>query len=259
MFSRRSFWVRSLRWLSLWTWALPASGLAAAVEVNPVRLDLEGGSRGVAVMLKNLSNESVRFQASMHTWTQDEGGNMSLAPTQEVFFFPAMLTLEPGETRPIRVGISSAPQATERTFRLVVEELPPIGPLPPSAGLKVLTRISVPVFVAPQSKSVDGRVEDVELTQSKFQFRVKNPGTVTFYVRNSRMRGLDEKGERVFVKEEPGWYVLPGGSLTFALKTPVEQCQKIRSLEVEVETDRGVFRQAAPVNASVPCATPETP
>ncbi|GEN12969.1 fimbrial chaperone protein [Myxococcus fulvus] len=259
MHPRLSSWARHIRWWASWLLALPVPGLAASVEVNPVRLELVGGARGVVVTVKNLGDETTRFQASMHTWAQDETGRMSLEPTQEVFFFPSMLTLEPGESRPIRVGISSAPRDTERTFRLIVEELPPFGPVPPSMGLKILTRVSVPVFVAPQHKDLQARVEEVDLRQSRFHFRVKNPGTVSFFIRQARVRGLDEKGQRLVEKEEAGWYVLSGGSRVFALETPVEQCQRIRSLEVEVETDQGVFRQSSPVKASVPCVPPTVP
>lgn len=256
---RLSSWVRCLGLMAGLAWVLPGTSLAASLEVNPVRLELENGARGVVVTVKNQGTETTRFQASVHTWVQDEDGRMTLEPTQELFFFPSMLTLGPGESRPIRVGISSAPRDTERPFRLVIEEMPPLGPVPPAMGLKILTRVSIPVFVAPTLKAVQGRVEDVDLRQSRFRFRVRNPGTVNFFIRQTRVRGLDERGQSLVEKDQVGWYVLPGGSQVFALDTSAEHCQRIRSLEVEVETDRGVFRQSAPVSASQPCAPAPSP
>lgn len=250
---------RCLGLLLTLAWNLPMSARAASVEVNPVRLELETGVRGVVVTVKNQGTETTRFQASVHTWSQDEDGRMTLEPTQELFFFPSMLTLEPGESRPIRVGISSAPRDAERAFRLIVEELPPLAPVPPSMGLKILTRVSIPVFVAPKTKDRQGNIADVDLRQSRFRFRVKNPGTVNFFVRQTRVRGLDGQGQRLVEKEQPGWYVLAGGSQVFALDTTAEQCRRIRSLEVEVETDHGVFRHATPVTSAEPCTPPPTP
>ncbi|NTX51089.1 molecular chaperone [Myxococcus sp. CA039A] len=254
-----SAWSRCLGLMAVLSGVLPGAGHAASLEVNPVRLELETGARGVVVTVRNQGTETTRFQASVHTWVQDEEGRMTLEPTRELFFFPSMLTLEPGESRPIRVGISSAPRDTERSFRLIVEELPPLAPVQPSMGLKILTRVSLPVFVAPRNKDVQGRVEDVDLRQSRFHFRVRNPGTVNFFIRQTRVRGLDAQGQRLVEKDQVGWYVLPGGSQVFALDTSAEHCQRIRSLEVEVETDRGVFRHSAPVTAAAPCGPTPSP
>ncbi|MCP3168260.1 fimbria/pilus periplasmic chaperone [Myxococcus sp. QH3KD-4-1] len=203
--------------------------------------------------MKNQSLETTRFQASVHTWAQDEDGRMKLEPTKEVFFFPSMLTLEPGESRPIRVGISSAPRDKERAYRLVVEELPPLAPRPSVMGLKILTRVSIPVFAAPKQKESRVRLEDVDLRQSQFRFRVKNPGTVNFFIRNTRVRGLDARGKKLVEQQKPGWYVLAGDSQVFALDASAEKCRQIRSLELEVETDQGVFRHAGPITAAEPC------
>ena len=52
---------------------------------------------------------------------------IELAPTQDVVFFPALLTLKPGEERRIRVGSTAAPGSIEKTYRIFVEELPASG------------------------------------------------------------------------------------------------------------------------------------
>ncbi|MBJ6761482.1 fimbria/pilus periplasmic chaperone [Myxococcaceae bacterium JPH2] len=236
---------------------LPRGVSASSVEVNPVRLELASGARGTVVMVKNQGTEPTRFQASVHTWAQDERGHMTLEPTQELFFFPSMLTLEPGESRPIRVGLSSAPAEAERAFRLIVEELPPLEPAVPTAGLKVLTRVSLPVFVAPKRRVFEGRIEDAEVRASRLRLRVRNAGTVNFFVRQARGHGLDAEGKAVAELGQPGWYVLAGGSQVFELEVPPEHCRKVRSVELEVETDQGVLRQtvAIPNSGAAPCAS----
>jgi len=233
--------------------AIPARGDAAAFEVNPVRLELDGAARAVVMTVRNQSMETQRFQVSAHAWSQDGDGRASLQPTQELFFFPAMLTLGPGESRPIRVGVSSAPRDLERSFRLIVEELPPLQPAAPVMGLKVLTRVSIPVFVAPLRKEAESRVEGIALRDSTFHFRVHNPGTVNFFVKQARVRGLDAKGRRLMEEVQAGWYVLPGGAQSFAMAAPPDACGKIHAVEVQLETDRGVVVQSARVSPAGAC------
>ncbi|NBD07935.1 molecular chaperone [Corallococcus sp. Z5C101001] len=252
-------WADGLKSMAVLVWAFAGISSAASLEVNPVRVELGTGARGVVVTVKNQSTEPTRFQASAHTWVQDEEGRMTLAPTQEVFFFPAMLSLEPGESRLIRVGVSSAPQDKERSFRLVVEELPPLEPAVSAMGLRILTRVSIPVFVAPKRKEILGRVEKIELRESKFRFQVANAGTVNFFIRQTRVRGLDAQGKRLVEREQPGWYVLAGDKQVFTLDVPADMCGQVRSVEVEAETDRGVIHQSAPVTASVPCEAAPQP
>ncbi|MCE9667180.1 fimbria/pilus periplasmic chaperone [Myxococcus stipitatus] len=245
--------------LAALVWVLPGRGSAAAFEVNPVRLELDGESRAVAMTIRNQSMETQRFQISAHTWSQDGDGRATLQPTQELFFFPSMMTLGPGESRPVRVGISSAPLEVERSFRLIVEELPPLQPTAPTMGLKVLTRVSIPVFVAPVRKEAQSRIEGIDLKASTFHFRVHNPGTVNFFVKQARVRGLDGQGRRLMEQTQAGWYVLPGGAQAFAVAAPPDVCGKIRAVEVQLETDRGLVVQSAPVSLPGACADVATP
>ena len=254
MHNRLLSWTGGLMFAAALEWTAMGRASAAELDVSPVRLELDSGARGVVMNVRNKGNATTRFQASVYSWVQDEEGRMSLAPTQDLFFFPSMLTLEPGESRPIRVGSSSAPQDTERSFRIVVEELPPLQPSTQATGLNVLTRVSIPVFLAPKKKTLHGQIDEAVLRESKFHVRVKNPGTVNFFIRNLRVRGLDAKGKRLVEQEEPGWYVLAGDSQVYAMEVAGKACRKVRTLEVEMETDQGVLRQTSPVNSSAPCA-----
>ncbi|MFP2956782.1 hypothetical protein ACLEPN_02845 [Myxococcus sp. 1LA] len=60
---------------------------------------------------------------------------MSLTPTQDLVFFPSLLTLKSGESRPIGVVSSSALQDNERSFRIIAEARPRFSPCPPRARI----------------------------------------------------------------------------------------------------------------------------
>ena len=81
--------------LALFAGAAPAH--AATFSVNPTQVYLSGRTTTSLLTLRNDSDEPLRFQLSVFAWDQRPDGEMLLAPTQDVVFFPAMLTLAPKE------------------------------------------------------------------------------------------------------------------------------------------------------------------
>ena len=71
--------------------------------------------------LRNESNETLQFQLSVFAWTQSPLGQMELEPTEDVVFFPTLLTLKPKETRRVRVGSATPQDVREKTYRIFVE------------------------------------------------------------------------------------------------------------------------------------------
>ena len=104
-----------------------ASASAATFSVNPTQIYLSGRTTSALLTLRNDSTETLRFQLSAFAWNQSATGEILLEPTQDVVFFPALLTLKQGEERRIRVGSTVSPGAIEKTYRIFVEELPAAG------------------------------------------------------------------------------------------------------------------------------------
>ena len=173
--------------------------------------------------IRNESAEVLRFQLSVFTWAQSPKGEMQLAPTTDIVFFPALLSLTPGEERKIRVGTTVPGGPVERSYRIFVEELPPAGK---SKGgkteVRVLTRMGIPIFLEPAAAApatMAGRIEPKNLRGEKISFEVKNTGTVHFTVRQARVLGLGAAKENLFERSVPGWYVLAaGGSRVFEVE-----------------------------------------
>ena len=110
--------------LFLFLAALPAH--AATFKISPIQIYLSAGKTTELLAVENQSSESVRLQVTAFGWNQSPRGDIELAPTEDVVFFPALLTLEPGKERKIRIGVSKPAGAVERTYRVFVEELPPL-------------------------------------------------------------------------------------------------------------------------------------
>jgi fimbrial chaperone protein len=216
---------------------------AAAFNVKPTQIYLSAKAKSGMLGIRNESAEALRFQLSVFSWSQTAKGEMQLAPTQDIVFFPALLSLAPGEERKIRVGTTVPGGPSERSYRIFVEELPPAVRAKDAAGkteIRVLTRMGVPIFIAPAAAATAavGQIEPKALRGDKLSFEVRNTGSVHFQIKQARVVGLGASKENLFERSVPGWYVLAGGSRVFEVEPPKGVCARTKALAFKVETDK---------------------
>lgn len=214
--------------------ALSAPVSAATFSVNPTQIFLAGRATSSLVTVRNDSKDVLRFQLSAFSWKQSPEGEIVLESTQDVVFFPALLTLQPGEERNIRVGSVVAPAASEKTYRIFVEELPPPATAADAAGVRVLTKMGIPIFIRPAKETATASLEDVGMREGVLHFTVNNTGTVHFVPQAVTVRGVATDGQQVFEQQLPAWYILSGGTRTFDLAVAAGDCARTNSLTVEV-------------------------
>lgn len=218
---------------------------ASTFEVNPVRLTLSEQSSNAHLAVHNVSPEPLRFQVSAYAWAQDRTGAMKLTSTEDVVFFPAMLTLKPGETRNIRVGTLTHFGTKEQTYRIFVEELPPMAGSV-SNGIRVLTRFGVPLFLQPtKAPMATPRIHDLNVSGHTFSFSLENDGNMHFLTKHVRVQAQTPEGGVLLDQELPAWYVLAGGGRNYSLDLPTKLCGATK-LVVIVEADK------QPVESSLP-------
>jgi fimbrial chaperone protein len=219
----------------------PARELSASTfRVTPIRVTFGGRSMSTILTLTNESTEELRFQLSAFGWDQAQGtGEMKLTPTQDITFFPTLLTLKAGESRNVRVGTTVRPTETERTYRIFFEELPPLVKKDESRGsqVRIITKMGIPIFVDPAKRVLNGSLKNATVRGGKVSFDVANGGNVHFSATNVKITGLDEKGQPLFERQREGWYVLAGGARTYEMDLPAESCTALRSLRIETQTD----------------------
>jgi len=222
------------------------SARASAFNVKPTQLYLSPRVTSTLLNVKNQSGEILRFQLSVFVWGQSDKGEMQLTPTQDIVFFPSLLSLAPGEERKIRVGSAVPGGPQEKSYRIFVEELPPAvraseaGKSGPQ--VKVLTRMGIPIFIQPANPTAGGRIEPKLARSERLAFEVRNTGNVHFQVRNARVKGFGPANENLFERTVPGWYVLAGGSRVFEVQAPKNVCARTRTLAFEVETEQATLQ-----------------
>ena len=230
------------------------AGTAAgsAFKVTPVRVQFNGPS-STLLTIKNDSDEALRFQISAFAWSQDAKGGIQLGATDDVTFFPALLTLQAGEERKVRVATVVKPADVEKTYRIFFEELPPLETPKQSAGaqVRILTRMGIPIFVTPEKATAAAVVENARVQGGHVMFDVRNGGNMHFAVQSVKVKGVSSTGETLFDKQVEGWYVLPGSPRTYDLEMPAGVCSKLKSVSLEVQTDVATAGNAGLISSQI--------
>ena len=102
--------------------------------------------------------------------------------------------------------------------------------------MRVLTKMGIPVFVAPEKPAVAGVVEGIAVSKGVLSFTVKNSGNVHFLAQTVLAKALDASGNTSFEKKLDGWYVLAGGTRVWEVVLPKDICAKSKALSVEVRS-----------------------
>ena len=217
--------------------ALVAGPASAAVQVTPIRIELTRAAPNALVALFNEGTEDVRFELQVVSWTQDESGKMQLENTKDVFLYPPLLVLKPGERRNARVAVEPTLFGpVEKAYRLIAQELPR-PPAPGSSRVQVLTRLSVPILVRPEKPVQDLRVEALALEKGRASFRVVNGGNVAERPELVAIDLLDAAGATLASERWEGWYVLAGERRRYDWPVPATACRSAAALSVKVKLE----------------------
>jgi P pilus assembly chaperone PapD len=217
----------------------PDRCFASAFKVTPVKVLLTRRVPTALLTLKNESNRTLRFQARAFAWDQDGDGRMQLASTQDIVFFPMLLSVRPGEERKVRLGTGVAFGSLEKSYRIFFEELPEFEKAGSSQGsqLQIRTRIGVPIFLRPEKPAASSQLDAVALRAGVLRFSVRNTGNVHVNLLGVRVKGLGASGDTRFERESDGWYVLAGGSRNFEIEIPKRSCRGIARFSIEAQVD----------------------
>jgi fimbrial chaperone protein len=234
--------------------AVPAH--AANFAVSPVDVRLGSGQRSQLVVMTNQDNTSLRFQLNAYRWDERPDGQMVLTPTDDVIFFPQLFDLPPHGSQNIRVGAIAPAIEGEKTYRLVMHQLKSFEPPRPVENvgritlIKVLTNVSIPVFVEPAAPAAQASISSLTLRNSTLSFSVKNSGNTHFRIKSLRVEGFGAGAQPVFSKTAQGWYVLASGSRNYELALSGPDCSRANRLHLSVETDCGKLQSELPIGAA---------
>lgn len=192
--------------------------MASNVSITPVQLNLGGRMRSQLITVGNNSDQATRFLVRATGWRMDEEGNIQFLDDDQLIIYPASFSLPGRSTQNIRVGTAVGPADSEKTWRVVLEELPdPDAVIANGSAVNVLSTITVPVFMPPVSvhrsmamtvSRISGRTAGVTLT---------NEGNVHELMLAVALTAF--KGAQALQKVQvEGWYLLPSHRRSLGLQ-----------------------------------------
>ncbi|MGY1409395.1 MULTISPECIES: fimbrial biogenesis chaperone [unclassified Luteimonas] len=208
---------------------------ASSLQVSPVRIRIDPTAQAEAMYLTNAGTEPLEAQVRVQRWYQRDGEDW-LEAADDMVATPAIVEIAPGQRQIVRLVRNQArAPAQELSYRVLVDELPRNARQEDGrAGLQVLLRYSIPVFVAttaapakaaPSSDGTRPAPVPSDLSGISAQLVQGADGGSALRVRNSGPRHLRigalglQSGGNAEQPVVPGLvgYVLPGQQMSFPL------------------------------------------
>ncbi len=226
-----------------------AEARAAAFGVSPIRVDLDASSRSGLITVTNDEDRRLRFQVKLRRWTQDAAGVDQYADSDDLLYFPQILTLEPKEKRVVRIGLRSTPVAPEAAYRLYVEEMPDLSAAQTQGTqVNIRLRFGVPVFVTGAKGEPRTELTAIGMGKGRIDLGVRNSGE-----RHVRIDEIVARSSGHEIGKVAGWYVFPGANRPFSIPVAREACPSTGTIEIVTVTD-GREARAVAEPASALCA-----
>jgi len=220
-------------------WGIPDAH-AGPFAIQPTRLELDAARPSGALVVRNEHDAALSFQIKGVSWSQDEAGQEHYADTTDLVYFPRLLTVLPGESAVIRIGLRRPPGPVEKTYRIFIEELAPAvkstTPREARAHIQVLMRFGAPVFVHANKHEQQLAVEAFHLAGGQARWVIRNTGTGHEMFQGITLRALDASGAEVFKHEADDRYLLAGGTRRFDVAVPRDACKQTARLSLKIKT-----------------------
>jgi fimbrial chaperone protein len=218
---------------------------ASDFQVQPTTIELSAKVKSGVFSVVNNGNEKIDFQVSLQEWNQDEKGKDVLTETNDIVFFPKIMSVEPNSQRAVRIGLKVLPSTKEKTYRLFVQEIPTpknqqdieVKDKNIKAGVTIAFRFSMPIFVKPLKPQESCVFDSIEMSKGVVKAVVKNTGNVHIKTRAVKFIGKDAEGKEIFSKEIAGWYILNGLSFPYEAEIPKDICGKVAKVDISAQTE----------------------
>lgn len=216
-----------------------AASAKGQLQAGPTLIELPVGSAAGRMTLSNSGDGAVAAQVRIYAWTQADGVDR-LEPTTDVVASPAIGEIAPGAEQVVRlVRQGPAPAGVDRTYRVVVEELPSAGQ---DNTVNIRMRYVIPMFL----RAPDAPAPALACRMAAAsQLICDNRGGRAAQLGASRLKNAG--GRQSVLSEGLYGYVLPGASRRWELPP---ELQIPAGADLTMETQVNGQRAVLPVSRS---------
>lgn len=215
------------------------------LSITPVTITIPASHRSATMSLTNPNDQTVNVQISTFQWTQDQDGNDTLSPTNDLIVYPLIFTIKPHAQRIVRIGSLTGVPA-ERTYRLILQTLSSVQPQESAdtAGVRILTKASIPVFLKTQKSGTPNMTVALQVQRGHLHLRTSNNGTVHIPPQEIDIHGFAAGSTTpMLTGTARGWYLLPAITRTKDIPLPPDKCQALARIEVALRYDHQTTTQ----------------
>ena len=197
---------------------------AGRLQVSPTSFSVPPSTQTASkeLWISNTSETPLSAQIRVMGWSQSNYADQ-WNPTTDVLPSPAMVNVAPHTQQLVRIIVPKPLGTDEKTFRVIVDELPGAQPESTTAQINFLLRYSIPFFVNPDwsTPTLNAVVEQVD---GQWVATVHNPTTHTIKATNLY---TETNGKQTMLISGLVGYVLPNSKMCWPLPTSVSGPLKV--------------------------------
>lgn len=214
---------RGARHRGLWAGLALAAGLTAVphveagqFSVSPVRIFMMPRERATAITLTNEGDTELVMQADLYDWAQAPDGEDKLTLSEDMILSPPIIKLAPRARQVVRLALlRPAALTAQRTFRLIVREIPEAKAESDTVKLHIAMAFSLPVFITPPGAKRDLACTGTRQAPSLVKVHCENKGKAYAQILEMQLKSADAL---LLAGSQAPAYLLPGTQRSFDLK-----------------------------------------
>lgn len=190
-------------------------------------IEMGDGQKQALYLVDNPTTTPMAVEISLRERVQKEDGTEDHPVTKDLSAFPPQLIIPPKEKRTVRVNYMGAKPTTEKSYRVIAEQLPleVDGKNRKGTGIKMLLKYVAALYVDPGETSPKVVVEKIELNQG-LAVTVLNAGNQHAPLTNAKLVLTSPSKKKITVEGDAlkgliGENILAGNRRVFRIGVPV--------------------------------------
>ncbi len=223
----------------------PASAWCGTFTVSPVRIQVSASRPNAILQVTNREDQQVTIQAHVVAWSFDAQKDV-YTDSDDVMLNPPIAVVGAHQSQFIRLGLRHPNEgAQERSYRLILEEVPP----PPKAefrGIQTVLRLSIPIFAVPKAAiSAQLTWQAVRTNDSRLRLIAANRGSAHVQIKSLDVTNSDSAED--YLKGALPAYLLPNQHREWLIED--KRAGTAKRIKVLAITDAGVSHEIVDIIA----------